>query len=386
MTRRRRVAIIAILSSVAFVVIAGVLEGGARLLGYQARSVRRFYWLREYDPVLGWVYKPDSRFEVVTSRGVTHGSTDGEGFRPLVGGANDPAGPVILCLGDSFTFGGESPDDQTWPECLSRILAARGHPCRALNRGVSGYNSLQSLLLLRQTLSRDSRASKIRAVIYLSCFNDPYENFEEDRPHFEAADLKAGNPRVLPPRPSQLDRKRSLVRTIRDRSAFLNAIRPESVDFSAEAFRTGAKVNIGYFSPMFPPFLSSESFQEGMRYALRELKKECEARGVPLLVASCVVQPLDDPVARREFAGYVGWSATELEAQVAAYQASFQLVKRLVEETGSTYVELRGCLAGLSYRDSLASPANCHYSVASNERIAGVLADALQRHLGDRPK
>ena len=111
MTRRRKVAVIAILSSVAFVVILTVLEGGARLLGYQARSVRRFYWLRQYDPVLGWAYKPGSKFEFATTRGVIHGSTDGEGFRPLVGSANDSECPVILCLGDSFTFGGESPDD-----------------------------------------------------------------------------------------------------------------------------------------------------------------------------------------------------------------------------------------------------------------------------------
>lgn len=392
MTRRRKVAIVAILSSIGLVTIATVLEGGARLLGFRARSVRRYSWLRQYDPVLGWVYKPDSKFEVATTRGVIHGSTDGEGFRPLVGNANDPACPVILCLGDSYTFAAESPDHRTWPECLSRALAGRGRPCKVLNRGVTGYSPLQTLLVLRQTLARYPQASKTRAVMYLYCFNDPSENFEENRPHFESADraetlasFKAGNPRVLPPLPFHPERKRSFFQGIRDRSAFLNAIRPEGKDFSVEAFRTGAKDSTKYFAPMFPEFLSKKSLQEGMRYTLRELKKECDARGLPLLVASCVVPALDNPDNRREFAEYVGWSASEMESQVAGYQATFQLVQRLVEETGAAYIELRGCLNGLSYRDSVASPDDWHYSVDANERIGSALVDRLQRHLDQRP-
>ena len=393
MTRRRKAAIIAILSSAAFVLIATVLEGGARLLGYRDRAVKRYSLLRRFDPVVGWVYQPHSEWQVATTRGLIYGTTDGDGFRPLVGSANDSAGPVILCLGDSYTFGAETPDDRTWPECLSRALAAKGRPCRVLNRGVTGYNSLQSLLVLRQTLARDPRASKLRAVIYLYCYNDPSENYEENRPHFESADraetlasLKAGQARVLPPAPFHPDRARSFLRSVRDRSAFINAIHPEEKDLSEEAFKAGARRSVKYFPPMFPAFLSKEPLQEGMRHAFRELKKECDARGVPLLVASCVVQALDDPGARREFAGYVGWSASQAEDQVAAYQASLELVKRLVEETGARHVDLRGCLGGLSYRDTLAGPNNWHYSVDTNERIAGVLAEQLQRPLDEPPK
>src|SRR5262245_49468993 len=124
MTRRRKVAIVTLLSVAGFLGISAVLEGGARLLGFQPRSVRRHSWLRRFDPVIGWTYKPASRFQFATSRGVIHASTDGDGFRPLVGNADTDA-PVILCIGDSFTFGAESPDDRTWPECLSRVLACR---------------------------------------------------------------------------------------------------------------------------------------------------------------------------------------------------------------------------------------------------------------------
>lgn len=82
------------------------------------------------DPTLGYLPRPNSssaRFSI-----------DAEGFRrsaPL------PGKDVILAVGDSFTFGEEVKDDETWPAYLQQLLGRR-----VINAGVSGYGLDQIVL------------------------------------------------------------------------------------------------------------------------------------------------------------------------------------------------------------------------------------------------
>lgn len=55
----------------------------------------------------------------------------------------------MLAVGDSFTFGDEVSDDQTWPACLERKLNAR-----VLNGGVFGYGAAQAVLRAQQLVVR----------------------------------------------------------------------------------------------------------------------------------------------------------------------------------------------------------------------------------------
>src|SRR5262245_12863300 len=158
MTRRRKLAILAVLSTAALVGMLLALEGGAYLIGFRPHRQR------VYDAELGWTYKPGTVFQYMATGGRIHASVDSSGFRPSVAGREQD--PALLCLGDSFTFGGESPDDRTWPECLARSLAGKGYPCRAVNRGITGYSPVQGLLILRRVLKDEAAARRIRAVIY----------------------------------------------------------------------------------------------------------------------------------------------------------------------------------------------------------------------------
>jgi hypothetical protein len=57
---------------------------------------------------------------------------------------------LILALGDSFTFGGEVSDEETWPTHLQTLLRSR-----VVNSGVSQYGLDQSYLLLKKLISAD---------------------------------------------------------------------------------------------------------------------------------------------------------------------------------------------------------------------------------------
>ena len=82
-------------------------------------------------------------------------SFDAEGFRrsaAMPGGGTTPDGSVILAVGDSFTFGDEVKDDETWPAHLQQLLGRR-----VLNAGVSGYGFDQ--IVLRAEKDRAGPAS-----------------------------------------------------------------------------------------------------------------------------------------------------------------------------------------------------------------------------------
>lgn len=95
------------------------------------------------DPELGYVPKPDYRAE--DSRWGTTVTIDARGFRS--NGAPTPDGRPVVAVGDSFTFGDEVHDHETWPAQLERIL---DQP--VLNGGVFGYSFTQAVLRAERIL------------------------------------------------------------------------------------------------------------------------------------------------------------------------------------------------------------------------------------------
>src|SRR5262245_8657376 len=69
-----------------------------------------------YHEQLGWVPKP-GRFRIADWSGVI----DPSGFRSN-GTAVRTSGRPIITLGDSFTFGDEVNDSETWPAQLEKLL------------------------------------------------------------------------------------------------------------------------------------------------------------------------------------------------------------------------------------------------------------------------
>lgn len=85
------------------------------------------------DPRLGYVPRPN-----YAAPGV---SFDADGLRRNGGEAPASAGPPIVAAGDSYTYGDEVTDGETWPAHLQALTGRR-----VLNAGVSGYGFDQTVL------------------------------------------------------------------------------------------------------------------------------------------------------------------------------------------------------------------------------------------------
>jgi hypothetical protein len=93
-----------------------------------------------YDPILGWVPKAD----FASSDNVWHtavtilgNSTRSNGFEA----SHDVSTSTVLAVGDSYTFGDEVSNQETWPALLEQRIHGR-----VVNGGVFGYGVDQSTL------------------------------------------------------------------------------------------------------------------------------------------------------------------------------------------------------------------------------------------------
>ena len=112
-----------------------VLGARTSLEGYRAAPY-------VHDDLLGYVPRPG--YATMSGYDATQIHIDADGFRvtgPITGTAPPAGAGPILALGDSYTYGAEVPDDQTWPAHLQRLT---GRP--VLNAGVSGYGFDQMVL------------------------------------------------------------------------------------------------------------------------------------------------------------------------------------------------------------------------------------------------
>ncbi|GJL60507.1 MAG: hypothetical protein NPIRA03_33640 [Nitrospirales bacterium] len=114
----------------------------------------RMLGLTTHDPVLG--YKPNPGFS-----GIIHHppywdnvkvSIDRHGFRRNVDGNNvnvsNHSGKKVLTVGDSFTFGDQVHNSQTWPACVEQKTGDE-----VWNGGVGGFGAAQALLRAEQAVA-----------------------------------------------------------------------------------------------------------------------------------------------------------------------------------------------------------------------------------------
>jgi hypothetical protein len=150
-------------------VVFAVLELGIRILRGEVLSThnlivgpasqqRTKFFVR--DPNLGWALRPGARVtgaDIGWERDIGIPGTYQDavltaldsGLRSNGQQAPPLERPVVLAVGDSFTFGGKVSDQQSWPAALERLL---GVP--VLNGGVSGYGIDQTVLRGEQLAAR----------------------------------------------------------------------------------------------------------------------------------------------------------------------------------------------------------------------------------------
>ncbi len=113
---------------------------------HQKSGVKIYYKFDNYDATKGWLSRPDIRNMKIFGNKTLN--TNAKGFRGKIDYpyAKNTDRVRILILGDSFTFGDEVSDDETYPHYLQEMLPG----CEIINLGVHGYGHDQMLILLKE--------------------------------------------------------------------------------------------------------------------------------------------------------------------------------------------------------------------------------------------
>jgi hypothetical protein len=368
--------IITTLAITCLIVALMALELALRAAGYA--GVDYYHMVRLPCEEVGHVERPNAAFLHVTTAGYIKGTTDPEGYRPLITCRDEDGVPTIICVGDSVTFCAQSRDERTWPEVAAQEFGRLGMPCKMLNRAVTGYNGLQALATLRRTLARLGPADRAVGVTYFFCVNDSFENYLRYQYYEGAPILKAGRDGTftLARASGPAQPRESLWLRLKRNSAIYKSLKALFPD----DFRVGAgwlDEHFGYYRD----FLAKQHYREGMRFVFRGLAEESHKRGARLFVASCIYPAWEDEKACAEIVQLAGKSLKDLHWQRSVYDQACVLVQQMTREAGGTYIDLRGILGGMSYREYAAAPGDWHYSEAANERIGRALARRIAQEL-----
>lgn len=141
-----------------------------RTIGW-ANSLRPDLLSLRYDSLLGYV--PLENYANQTVWGGLNITV--EGFRS--NGSLSESAAKVLAVGDSFTFGEDVRDDQTWPACLERKLGVRVD-----NGGVSGYGAALSLRRAESLLKQKNYDQVVLSVLVGADFSRDKLIFLQGRP------------------------------------------------------------------------------------------------------------------------------------------------------------------------------------------------------------
>ena len=168
------------------------------------RELRTSLLKRNYparlDDLLG--YAPLPGFRSRDNHWGTMVSIDEEGIREN-GDAPAPDGPLVVAVGDSFTFGDQVDDDASWPALLERRL---GRPVK--NGGVFGYSFVQIVLRGEDLLRRFRPATLVASFIPDDLARCAYSRRYTPVPWFDLVDGRIelrGVPIDHTPRPDDPD-------------------------------------------------------------------------------------------------------------------------------------------------------------------------------------
>ena len=143
----------------------------SRIAGLKVRKIDRAtdIGFSRFDELLGYV--PREGFSgIINAPGWINGKVTirKDGFRS--NGSEPPPLPAdVLVVGDSYTFGDQVSDNETWPACLERKLG-RGVD----NGGVNGYGTAQALRRASLRLAEKTYTTLVLSTVVAS-------DFERDR-------------------------------------------------------------------------------------------------------------------------------------------------------------------------------------------------------------
>jgi lysophospholipase L1-like esterase len=72
--------------------------------------------------------------------------------------------PIVMCLGDSFTYGSYVEDHQTLPAQLQRAWQAQGHVVNVINAGLGGTTIVDHLEILKKSIRHGIRPNRVLLI------------------------------------------------------------------------------------------------------------------------------------------------------------------------------------------------------------------------------
>jgi hypothetical protein len=120
-------------------------HGEWEYVNFRFRQPNKFVGYHTYDAELGWVPRQGRVDGWGTTITILEKGIRSNGRGEVWGGTDDP----ILAVGDSYTFGDQVPDAETWPAQLEKLSGKR-----VINGGVDGYGVDQIFLRARRLLSQ----------------------------------------------------------------------------------------------------------------------------------------------------------------------------------------------------------------------------------------
>lgn len=145
-----------------------------------------------YDARLGWIPRPG-----IHSPSPNERQTIAANGTRVNGPAPPPGGRPILSLGDSFTFGDEVNDEETWPAALERETRTA-----VVNAGVFGYGIDQAVLRGLALMDALEPRAIVLAFIGHNITRTEFAYYNAWKPYFDAA-APIDRPRNVPvPPPS----------------------------------------------------------------------------------------------------------------------------------------------------------------------------------------
>ncbi len=173
-------------------------------LFWEALHKRHAEWTGEfatYDPVRGWALKPNVRNLAPFQKGKLLNSNS-KGIRGTTEYefARTPGTHRIVVLGDSFSFGTEVSDNETF----ARYLEAELPKTQVLNLGVQGYGHDQMLLYLEQAGLQYHPDVVILGFVYPDVYRNLWKFFAFAKPKFDLTPIGLQLTNVPVPTPQQV--------------------------------------------------------------------------------------------------------------------------------------------------------------------------------------
>lgn len=175
----KRLAFVAVTVVLSLTLSLIVAEGFLRLLHlpFRAKWAALENPLARFDAELGWSYIPNQ--SLTEEFGFQHRKVplyfDNLGCRVRKPGDRaDRSAPTVLFVGDSFTFGHGVTYEESF---VGRLASMPDFPLQAVNFGVQGYGTDQSLLLLK----RQFKNFNTKAVVYTFIPEHINRNAYDDR-------------------------------------------------------------------------------------------------------------------------------------------------------------------------------------------------------------